>query len=202
MRNPLIQRFIQERQFLHNVSRKTILWYEGSFRAFAPVLDQEFASTSLLKAALVCHIGVLRQTNQAVSINTYLRCLNAFFTWAHAEGEMEKFRMPRLKEESKVVECLKPEHVKRILAVHPKTFLDWRNHALFLALLDTGTRIDEAIGLRREDVDFDNLLLKLQGKGGTSNGSFLCPWNFGKFSSSTSASMNTRSSFPVPTATG
>jgi site-specific recombinase XerD len=100
-----------------------------------------------------------------VSINTYLRCLNAFFGWAHEEGLMEKLRMPRQKEEGKVVECLKPEHVKRILDFNPKTFIEWRTHALLCSLLDTGMRIDEALGLKREDLDFDNLLIKVKGKG-------------------------------------
>jgi len=38
-------------------------------------------------------------------------------------------------------------------------------YALACTLTDTGVRIDEALGLRRGDVDFDNLLLKVRGKG-------------------------------------
>lgn len=36
---------------------------------------------------------------------------------------------------------------------------------LILVLLDTGARISEALGLRVDDCDLDNLLLKLDGKG-------------------------------------
>jgi integrase/recombinase XerD len=32
-------------------------------------------------------------------------------------------------------------------------------------LLDTGLRISEALGLRKQDIDFDNLVLKVYGKG-------------------------------------
>src|SRR4029450_4780731 len=41
----------------------------------------------------------------------------------------------------------------------------WRASALACTLTDTGVRIEEALGLRRADVDFDNLLLKVRGKG-------------------------------------
>jgi hypothetical protein len=49
----LTERFTKEREYLHNVSRNTLDWYRDSFKAFAPILEQDFASTGLLKAALV-----------------------------------------------------------------------------------------------------------------------------------------------------
>lgn len=159
------ERFIKERQYLHNVSPKTISWYKQAFKVFAPVLSQDFASTAELKAALVQRIAELRPTNQAISVNTRLRVLNALFNWLHKEGVWERFRMPRLKEESKVIETLKPEHIKRILEFAPKDFQNRRTHTLLCTLLDTGMRIAEALTLQRPDIDFDNMLIKLKGKG-------------------------------------
>jgi integrase/recombinase XerD len=40
-----------------------------------------------------------------------------------------------------------------------------RVHAIAQVILDSGARIDEILSLRRQDIDLDNLLLKLQGKG-------------------------------------
>ena len=57
------------------------------------------------------------------------------------------------------------EQVKKIVAWKPKGFCPSRLHVLVLLLLDTGCRISEAIGLHWAEVDFDNLLLKLHGKG-------------------------------------
>jgi integrase/recombinase XerD len=46
-----------------------------------------------------------------------------------------------------------------------KDFFGRRLHLLALLLLDTGARISEALGLRVTDVDLDNMLLMLNGRG-------------------------------------
>ncbi len=53
----------------------------------------------------------------AISINTYLECVNAFHRWASTEGHLtgEKVHIPRLKQEQKVLATLSPEHVQRIV---------------------------------------------------------------------------------------
>jgi len=48
----------------------------------------------------------------------------------------------------------------------PKSIPQQRLHLLISFLLDIGARIDEALSLRWTDVDFDNLLVLLHGKGG------------------------------------
>jgi integrase len=57
------------------------------------------------------------------------------------------------------------EQMHTLLAAKPKRFDDWRLHALVCLLLDTGLRIEEALTLRRSDVDFENLLITAFGKG-------------------------------------
>jgi len=47
----------------------------------------------------------------------------------------------------------------------PKGFYQRRLHLLVLILLDTGCRISEALDLHVENIDMDNLLLTLNGKG-------------------------------------
>ena len=55
--------------------------------------------------------------------------------------------------------------MQSLLAVKPKRFDQWRLHALVCLLLDAGLRIEEALALRTRDVDFDNLLVTVFGKG-------------------------------------
>src|SRR5262249_5794098 len=47
----------------------------------------------------------------------------------------------------------------------PKTVAKKRLHTLVLTLLDTGIRVEEALTLKTADVDWDNLLIKVTGKG-------------------------------------
>jgi site-specific recombinase XerD len=101
--------------YFKNVTPKTVLWYRQSF-AFDGAMDG--------KTAIGERIVRLRDAGtSAVSVNTYLRALNAFFRWANAEGHLgELLRITKLK--------------------------------------------DEALSLRSDDVDLDNFLLLVHGKGG------------------------------------
>jgi integrase len=67
------------------------------------------------------------------------------------------------------------EDVQKIMRHKPKGFYDVRLHVFILTLMDTGCRSGEAMGLRWPDVDFDNLLLKLHGKGAKDR---LVPFSF------------------------
>jgi integrase len=55
--------------------------------------------------------------------------------------------------------------LRRILSYRPKTFIQWRVHAVACTILDTGCRIDELLTARIIDFDFDNMLLTVVGKG-------------------------------------
>ena len=72
----MTEQFIKERLYLKGVSPKTIAWYKSSFKAF-PVLN---------RPAIIDRITELRGRGvKAVSINTWLRCVNAYFMWLHTE---------------------------------------------------------------------------------------------------------------------
>jgi site-specific recombinase XerD len=156
----LIESFIRERRYLKNVTPKTVAWYRDSFRAFEGAMDT--------RAGVLERIAKLRDRGvSAISVNTYLRCVNAFYHWASAEGHLigERIHIPRLKQEQKVLATLTPEHVRKIIVFQPRK-KDRKIHTLSVLLLDTGLRTDEALSLTPEDVDLDNLLLRVRGKGG------------------------------------
>lgn len=56
--------------------------------------------------------------------------------------------------------------MNRLLACRPKTFAEHRLQVLVYLLLDAGLRISEALSVRREDLDLDNMLITVRGKGG------------------------------------
>jgi integrase len=51
------------------------------------------------------------------------------------------------------------------IGFRPRTYREARLHGAVLLVLDTGLRISEALGLRDSNIDFDNLILRVFGKG-------------------------------------
>jgi site-specific recombinase XerD len=162
----LFERFVTERPYLKNVTPTTVCWYWDSWRALgAPVLKNPASLPD--KAAWAVQIASLRGRGvSAISINTYARAINAFLKWACDEGHLsEQTSIPRLKVEQKVIPTLRPAQARLIAGWKPRSFGGERLHALLCLLLDTGLRIEEALTLRREQIDLDNLLVTVCGKG-------------------------------------
>lgn len=100
-----------------------------------------------------------------MTVNCYLRCLNAYFRWLHTERGQPLLHVPKLKEEQKVIAVFSASDITRMLGWKPKGFTKHRMHALVCTLLDTGLRISEALAIRRDGVDLENMLLTVVGKG-------------------------------------
>lgn len=174
------ERFTKERQYLKAVTSSTLAWYRHSFHAFQPVLEKDYATASECKAAVIDHIQFLKERgrgNQAVSINTYLRWLKTFLRWCHEEKIIkEPIKLSWLKEEQKILPTFTKEHVQKLLSYKPVStsvnrygpavlHLE-RLHTLVCLFLDSGLRLSEGLALTKEDIDLDNLIIKVKGKGG------------------------------------
>lgn len=160
--------FVRERRYLKNVTTKTLIWYESSFRAFQPELESvEFEEQ--LKPAI--KLGIVRLLDERkispVSVNVHLRFINAFFRWLKDEGHARQaIRVSLLKTEKKVLTILTDGQIRAIVQYHPMGRNDRRAHVLALLILDTGLRANEALNVQKTDIDFDNLLITVRkGKG-------------------------------------
>ena len=155
----LADQFITERRYLKNVSGKTVAWYQHSFKAFNGALDT--------RSAIIARIAELRQRGvTAGSVNTYLRCINAYFRWLHLEHNHDLLRLPKPKEEQKVLATFSPQHVAALTHHRPKGTNAVRAWMISMVMLDSGLRVSEALGTRRQDLDFENLVIRVRGKGG------------------------------------
>ncbi len=148
------ERFIQERIYLQNVSPRTVDWYRQSLKWLSkfPLTEEG------LKQVVVA----MRQSGlQPISCNNRIRCFNAYLKWAGSS-----LRVPKLREESKVLPTYSDDQLRKIAGCRPKGFAAQRLHTIVLTLMDTGMRIDEALSLRRSDVNLDQMLFTVRGKGG------------------------------------
>jgi hypothetical protein len=96
--------------------------------------------------------------------------------WLFNEGYLkEQPKVRLLKCEQKVIQTFTPEHCKLIIAYKPKKVSSGRAHIISCVILDCGLRISEVLSLRKEAFDFDNLIIKVKGKG---NKERLVPMSF------------------------
>ena len=149
----LVQQFITERKHLLNVTPKTIIWYGCGFKAFEGTVES-------LEAAKQ-RVGGLRERGvPSITVNSYLRCINAFWRW---QGKDWKIR--RLREEQQIPATFNADQTNRLVHWKPIGCNQTRAHTIALAALDTGLRISEPLSLTRQDVDLDSLVLLVHGKG-------------------------------------
>jgi integrase/recombinase XerD len=144
------EQFVKERQYLKNVTPRTIEYYRDCFRAW------ERCGPDPKDFVIKMRDGGAR----ASTVNCVGRGLNAYFKWASLPHKIS-----RLKEEERVLETWSESDVKRFVAYKAKTKGLKRAQLLCLLLLDTGLRIDEALSIKKEHINFDNLFIRVTGKG-------------------------------------
>jgi len=158
------EQFIRERQFLTNVTLSTVAWYRNSLRW----LPSESPSQAELKDAVM---RMREKGLKATGCNCAGRAINAYLHWNKAGTEQKcgpgclHLRVPKVKEPEIVLPTFTASQIKRILSWKPKAKCQRRLHLLTMFLLDTGCRISEALSLRVREIDFENLLVTLDGKG-------------------------------------
>jgi integrase/recombinase XerD len=161
---PGFQQFIRERQYLANVSPATVDWYENSLKW----LPSESPSQEQLKDAVM---RMREKGLKATGCNCAVRAINAYLHWSSAGSEKKcgpgcpHLRVPKVKEPELVLPTFSGTQVKILLKWKPKAKCKRRLHLLILILLDTGCRISEALTLRVREIDMDNMLITLDGKG-------------------------------------
>jgi len=158
------QQFIRERQYLANVSPATVSWYENSLKW----LPSESPTQEELKSAV---IRMREKGLKPSGVNCAARAINAYLHWSSAGSEKKcgpgcpHLRVSKVKEPELVLPTFTATQIKSLVRWKPRRKAQRRLHLLILILLDTGCRITEALTLRGRDIDLDNMLLTLDGKG-------------------------------------
>src|SRR5579864_2066334 len=163
---PRFEQFTQERQYLTNVTPATISWYTQSLKW----LRTESPTPEELKDAVV---RMREKGLKATGCNSAIRAINAYLHWSAVGSDVKcspackHLRIPQLKEPQLILPTLTTTQVSRLVNWRPKRKVFWqrRLHLLILFLLDTGCRVSEALSVHVREIDLDNLLLTLDGKG-------------------------------------
>lgn len=126
-----------------------------------------------IQGLMNCILGGVRENGKTLTPSTAataFRFLRAFFNWCVEEELITKSPMiglqpPSVPESPPAV--LTDAQIKALIkACDGRTFLHRRDMALIRLLLDTGMRRGEIAGLKIEDVDFEQQVAWVTGKGG------------------------------------
>lgn len=97
------------------------------------------------------------------------KSLRVFFNWCVEEGEITASPMARMRPPSlgsPRMRVLTVDELRKLVrACEGPAFEDRRDLAITMAFIDTGARLSELVNLRRPEVDLDNQILRVTGKG-------------------------------------
>lgn len=158
--------FLREKKFVKNVSKHTVEFYQYSINAFKKYSTIKTAD-EITRASLIDFVATMREQGMSDSCaDARIRGINPFLTWLYENDcTKEHFKIKRVKFQKKVMKSFTDSQVKAILSYKPKSFYELRLHTLLLLLLDCGIRINEALTLTRSQIDFENMLITVLGKG-------------------------------------
>jgi integrase/recombinase XerD len=160
----LFEQFLKERMYISNASQNTLEFYRSSFKCYQKFVAGANVPTKQDLNAFVT--GMREQGIKPVTCNTYIRGINSFLTWLYENGyTSEQLKIKQLKCEQRVMKTFTEAQLKRLISFKPVKSTDIRTHTLVLLALDTGCRITELLTLKRANIDFDNLLITVYGKG-------------------------------------
>jgi integrase/recombinase XerD len=162
----LFEQFLKERRLLKNISPKTENYYRQALIAFVRYSGESLDSLSSGKLNKWI-VAMLEAEVKPVSCNTYISAMNAFFNWCF-ENEItpKRFKADILKIEEKGFKTLSESQLWQIASYKPETSSEWRTHTITSLLIDTGLRIEEALSLLIANVNFEDALITIKGKGG------------------------------------
>ena len=159
----LFAQFIRDKRYLANLSEETLRSYNDVWNRWKRLIADMPSEQNLQE-----FIVRMREAGLSVTtVNITIRSWNSFLTWLHQNGHSKHYRVKPLKEEQKQMKLLSDGQIKVLLAWKPdtKSRNEVRIFVLTRFLLDTGCRISESLNLRIDDIDFDNLLVTVFGKG-------------------------------------
>lgn len=103
------------------------------------------------------------------AVNCYLRAIRAFWSWLIREeiilsNPFIKVKIP--KPPKKVIPTFSESQIQALLGViHTSTPTGFRDWTMILTLLDTGLRASELIGISINDINLEDGIVKVNGKG-------------------------------------
>jgi integrase/recombinase XerD len=160
---------------IRNLSEHTLKSYRQELKSFRNMLEVQGVDTkpSRITKKVVKDNVILymmdKLGSKEVSINTRLRTIRTFFNWLTKESFILRSPMEGMsliKQKKTIIETFSRDQLRLILAQSDKsTFTGVRDYTLMLLLVETGVRAREVCGIRLGDINWQDSVIRIDGKG-------------------------------------
>lgn len=153
---------------LRNLRPATIKYYKSELTAVKTCLAELSIDKEVVEISqedietLILH---LKDKIKVVSINTRLRAIKAFFNYLDKNKLIYSNptkNIKQLRDRQKIMETLDDDEIVQI-AKHiknQKSFVGYRDYAIFLIMIDTGIRLSELVGVNIDDVRENKIIIR------------------------------------------
>lgn len=154
---------------LRNLRPSTIKYYNNELSAVKTCLAELSIDKEVVELdqkdveALILH---LKDKIKVVSINTRLRAIRSFFNYLERNKLMYSTNpmknIKQLRDRQKIMETLEDDEIVQV-AKHiknQKTFIGYRDYAIFMIMIDTGIRLSELVGIKVDDARGSKIIIR------------------------------------------
>ena len=173
--NIYIEKYLNELEFTRKLSKNTILSYKDNLTNFYNYFKNKDILT-LKKSDIIKYLESLDNLKDT-SLAHYFTVINNFYNFCLENDYLnnnpcEDIHLPKLRKKLPVY--LTYEEIDKLLDMKLETPYDYRTKAMLELLYASGIRISELISLRFSNIDFENSIIRVEGKG---NKERLVPYN-------------------------
>ena len=161
----LVTKYIDYLQFERKLSNNTLKSYQNDLKDFDTYFHGNLQNVSYKD--IQKYLSTIQEKNTR-TISHYITVINSFYTFLVNDNIISKnpcvnIKSPKLPKT--LPTFLTEEEVDKLLNINCQTPYDYRNKAMLEILYATGLRISELCNLKITDVDINNSLVRVFGKG-------------------------------------
>ena len=169
----MVSAFLSTRK-LRNLSPNTITFYSQHLNKFMEFMESHYHDVSVEQLdhnILREYVSGLKESHSAGGVNHHIKVLKILFKFMVEEGVITanpSKKISRIKTDQAVIPTFSNNQIRAMLEVtkHQMDFPGIRNYVLITLLYDTGCRISELLELKVDDIQLDEKILTVKGKGG------------------------------------
>ncbi len=165
-----IEEFLSYLRIDKKYSENTIISYHNDLKKYADfMLARKLEIDFVTRKDIELYLDELKNKQISVrSISRSISTIRSFYKFLALHQKQQKnpielIELPKLGKQIPKVLC--EEDINKLLSINPITNFDYRNKAMLEVMYACGLRVSELVNLTIYDIDFDENLVRTNGKG-------------------------------------